>query len=312
MHSEIQMVRLHGGDNSRLPTYALVTPARNEAAFIEQTIRAVCAQTVRPVCWVIVSDGSTDGTDAIVESHARQHDWIRLVRTPDRTDRNFAGKVHAFRAGHAALGKLAYDIIGNLDADITFEEGYFEFLMQRFAADLTLGVAGTPFQEGNQIYDYRFTNIEHVSGACQLFRQECFADIGGYKPAKAGGVDWVAVTSARMRGWRTQTFCAKVCHHHRPIGTAETSKLKARFRQGAKDHALGGHPLWQTFRSIYQMRFAPFGIGGSALMVGYLWAMLTGRERTADRDLMQFHRREQMTRLKARLRRLPGRSLGRA
>jgi poly-beta-1,6-N-acetyl-D-glucosamine synthase len=308
MRADSDMFRAGGPRGEGLPAYVLITPARNEAAFIEQTIVSVCGQTVRPLRWIIVSDGSTDGTDAIVERYARLHDWIRLVRTPDRAGRHFAGKVRAFNTGHAALGSLAHDVIGNLDADITVDPGHFEFLMRRFAADPRLGVAGTPFQEGSQVYDYRYTNIEHVSGACQMFRRECFADIGGYQPAKAGGIDWVAVTTARMRGWRTQTFCDMVCRHHRAMGTAESSKLKARFRQGAKDYALGGHPLWQSFRSVYQMRFRPYGVGGMALMAGYLWALVTRRARTAGPELMRFHRREQLARLKSRLPMWPGRS----
>jgi glycosyltransferase involved in cell wall biosynthesis len=285
--------------------YVLITPARNEARLIEETIRSVIAQTVRPQRYVIVSDGSTDGTDEIVQRHAASHPWISLVRTPERAERNFAGKVRAFNAGQATLGDLAYDVIGNLDADITFDEHYFEFLLERFAQDTRLGVAGTPFREGTHQYDYRFTNIEHVSGACQMFRRACFEEIGGYKPIKGGGIDWMAVTSARMRGWRTRTFTEKVCHHHRAIGTAQNSELAARFRQGRKDYALGGHPLWQMFRSAYQMRSSPVVLGGACLMAGYTWGWITRTERAAGAELIDFHRQEQLSRLRSALRLKP-------
>src|ERR1700683_976320 len=97
-----------------LPTYVLITPARNEARFIELTLQSMVAQTARPLRWVIVSDGSTDGTDEIASKYVAQHDWIELIRMPERTERNFAGKVHAFNAGRARVADLAYDVIGNL------------------------------------------------------------------------------------------------------------------------------------------------------------------------------------------------------
>lgn len=280
--------------------YALITPARDEAEFIGLTAESVIAQTDRPVKWVVVSDGSTDGTDEIVRQFAARHDWIELVRMPERTERNFSGKVHAFNAGLERLKGLDFDVIGNLDADISFDSDYFAFLLEQFAADPKLGVAGTPFREGKEErYDYRFASSEHVSGACQLFRRECFEAIGGYQPIRGGGIDWVAVTTARMRGWRTRTFRERSCVHGRPIGTAQTSTYGARFKQGAKDYRLGGHPLWQAFRSLHQMRQKPYLTGGALLMLGFAWSAVTGAARVANGDLRKFHRQEQMTRLKA-------------
>ena len=100
--------------------YVLVTPARNEARFIELTIKSVIAQSVLPARWVIVSDGSTDGTDEIVRRYATSHTWIELVRMPERTERHFAGKVYAFNAGYSRVRDVSYDVIGNLDGDISF------------------------------------------------------------------------------------------------------------------------------------------------------------------------------------------------
>ena len=109
----------------KLPTYVLITPARNEAQFIELTIKSVVSQTVRPLKWVIVSDGSTDGTDDIVSKYAAEHPWIELVRMPERSERHFAGKVHAFNAGYARVKHLKYEVIGSLDGDISFDERFF-------------------------------------------------------------------------------------------------------------------------------------------------------------------------------------------
>lgn len=278
--------------------YALITPARNEADLIEQTIRSVISQTILPRKWVIVSDGSTDGTDEIVGRYLAVHPWIELVRMPERRDRHFAAKVQCFRAGYERLQGMEYDIVGNLDADITFEPGYFAFLLGKFAAHPRLGVAGTPFVEGTETYNFRFTSVEHVSGACQLFRRQCYQEIGGYQPVKGGGIDWIAVTTARMKGWQTRTFVEQVCHHHRPMGTASQGKLKAWFALGRQDYYLGGHPLWQVFRSVYQMARKPLLLGGIYLLAGYLWAWMTRAERAVSPELMRFHRGEQMARLR--------------
>lgn len=278
--------------------YVLITPARNEAAFIKQTIKSVVRQTILPIKWVIVSDGSTDGTDDIVKKYAAKHQWIELVRMPERKERHFAGKVHAFNAGYAKMRDLNYDIIGNLDADITFDEDYFSFLLSKFVKNPKLGVGGTPFREGSHQYDYRFTSIEHVSGACQLFRQECFESIGGYVPRKIGGIDLVAVLTARMKGWQTRTFPEKIFVHHRKMGKGMHSRLMDFFRWGRGDFMLGGHPIWEIFRSIYQMKNKPFILGGGLRLVGFYWAMLTRVEKCVPDELVAFRRKEQMSRLR--------------
>lgn len=289
--------------------YVLITPARNEECFIRRTLDSVVAQTVPPLRWVIVSDGSTDRTDEIVEEYRTRYPWIDLIGMPHKRDRSFAAKVHCFNAGFATLKDVPFDIIGSLDADISFEPDYFEFLLGRFAANPHLGVGGTPFVEGNTQYDYRFTNIEHVSGACQLFRRMCFEEIGGYVPIKAGGIDWTAVTTARMRGWQTRTFLEKTCLHHRPMGSeSSSSRVHGFFRHGQKDYTLGGHPLWQLFRTAYQMTRSPYVIGGLSLGAGYLWAWLRGRERPISQELVRFNQREQMERLKRTFLRRSGES----
>jgi poly-beta-1,6-N-acetyl-D-glucosamine synthase len=290
-----------------LPAYVLITPARNEAAYVESTIHSVVAQTVRPQKWVIVSDGSSDGTDEIVLRYTDVQPWIELVRMDERFERNFAGKVRAFNAGLARVKCAPYEIIGNLDADISFEPDYFEFLLSRFAADSRLGVAGTPFNEAGRTYDYRFVSIEHVSGACQLFRRACFEEIGGYRPMPGGGIDHVAVITARMRGWKSRTFIERQCLHHRAIGSARHSALTRGFATGELDYALGGHPTWELFRSIYQMTKPPYILGGFMILVGYCSSWMRLRQRPVPPDFVRFRRREQMARLKRFLLHGPGR-----
>ncbi len=279
-------------------TYVLITPARNEAAFIERTIQAVLHQTVKPARWIIVSDGSTDGTDEIVKRYAAAYPWIELVRMPERTERHFGGKAKAFNAGRDRIRHVPYDIIGNLDADITFDEGHFDFLLNKFAQDTFLGVAGTPFREGNTQYDYRFSRKEHVSGACQLFRRECFEMVGGYVPRKEGGIDLAAVVTARMRGWKTETFTEKTCLHLRPMGKAGPHYLKYTFKSGYGDYVLGVHPAWQFFRSLYQMSAKPLFLSGFLLLSGYFWAMITHPPKPVSEEFVRFRRKEQMRWLK--------------
>lgn len=279
--------------------YVLITPARDEAQHIEGTIQSVIKQTVRPIKWVIVSDGSTDGTDDIVRKYALDNPWIELVRAPERRERHFAGKVHAFNAGYARLNELEYAAIGNLDADISFDEDYFSFLLGKLVEDPKLGLVGTPFRDAStSVYDYRFTNIDHVSGACQLFRRECFEAVGGYVPVKGGCIDHIAVLTARMKGWKTRTFTEKVSMHHRAMGTAQQGMLMARFKNGGKDYAIGNHPAWELFRAVYQMTKRPFIIGGLMIVSGYGWAAVRRAERPVSPELVAFQRREQMQRLK--------------
>lgn len=278
--------------------YILITPARNEAQYIELTLRSMVAQTCKPLKWIVVSDGSTDGTDSIVRRYAAVEPWIELLRMPERDERHFAGKVHAFETGYARVWGLEFELVGNLDADVSFEPDHFEYLTKGMAENPRLGIAGSPFVEGTFRYDYRFSNIDNVWGGCQLFRRACFEEIGGYMPLKGGCVDHVAVITARMKGWQTRTLPDRVCVHHRVMGTAGRSPLRARFRMGEKDYSVANHPLWEMARACYQMSKPPVVIGGAALAAGYVWSSLLRKERPVSGELAAFSRREQMRRLR--------------
>ena len=279
--------------------YVLITPARNEAEFIEQTVRSVVSQTRLPKRWIIVSDGSTDGTDEIVRRYQQGRPWLELICLPPRVGRHFAAKVHAFRIGYDRVRPCNFDVIGNLDGDVSFGNDYFEFLLGQFETMPDLGVAGTHYTE-NEFHSFgdSYINSEHVNGQCQLFRRTCFDDIGGYVPIRGGGIDWVAVTTARMKGWRTYSFSEREFKHLRPMGTAGTGILGARFHYGKKDYFLGGHPLWQVFRSTFQLTKKPYVVGGICLLLGYLWCWMRREERPISAELMRFHRAEQLQRLK--------------
>jgi biofilm PGA synthesis N-glycosyltransferase PgaC len=279
--------------------YVLITPAHNEETFIGKTLASMVTQTVLPERWVIVDDGSTDRTAEIVESYAKRHSWIELIRRSQRLDRNFAGKAHAFNAGFERVRSLSFEVIGNLDADISFEHDYFEFLLGKLTEHPRLGVTGTTMREANHdplkdtFYDFR-----DVFGACQLFRRECFEEVGGYTPIKWGGIDWVAVRTARLKGWQTRSFSEKFFYHHRPMGATESNTWKARFDYGRKDYFLGNHPLWQIFRVTFQMAKRPYVVGGVLLLSGYFYSFASRIQRPVAPELLRFHRREQLERLK--------------
>jgi glycosyltransferase involved in cell wall biosynthesis len=284
--------------SSIYPSYVLITPARNEEAFLEKTIQSVISQSILPAKWIIVSDGSTDNTDSIAMKYSEEYGWMDFKRMPEHNDRHFAAKAHCFNTGYQSIKTIAFEIIGNLDADLSFEPDYFEYLLSKFAAYPGLGVAGTPFVQDMDVrYDYRFTNIEHVSGACQLFRRDCFESIGGYTPIKSGGIDWVAVTTARMRGWETKTFTGKTIYHHRKMGTGKGNTISAAYRLGRQDYDLGNHPLWELLRAVYQMRFKPYVLGGSALFAGFFLASIRRAKRPISHELQSFSRKEQKERL---------------
>ena len=280
--------------------YVLITPARNEEAFIEKTIESAAKQTILPLKWVIVNDGSTDDTGNKVRRFLGKYPWIELIEFPVRKERNFAAKVFAFNAGQESVKNLDYEVIANLDADTSFDADHFEFLLNEFRKNPCLGVAGTIFKEdGYSSETDSFEGENHVSGQCQLFRRQCFEEIGGYRPNKAGGIDWMAVTSARMMGWQTRSFREKWFFHHRKLGTAERGRLKSSFSYGEKDYYLGGHPVWEALRVAFRMTRKPYLIDGAALGSGFLWAFLSRQKRAVSKELMKFHRKEQMQKLKA-------------
>ena len=279
--------------------YVLITPAHNEEKFIAKTLDSMVAQTLLPQRWVIVDDGSTDRTAEIVQGYTERFRWIELFRRRQRLDRNFAGKVQAFNAGFERLVGLPFDVIGNLDADLSFEPDYLEFLLRKFSEDPHLGVAGTPFTEdgGYDTAKDSFEGENYVAGGCQLFRRQCFEKIGGYVPNRAGGVDWIAVMSARMKGWKVQSFSEKRFHHYRTLGTAQRGTFGANFDYGERAYYLGGSPIWHLFRVVYRMPTKP--IASIALLLGYCSAAIRRIERPVSHEMIRFHRREQIKKLRA-------------
>ncbi len=278
--------------------YVLITPARNEDAYIEKTFKAVIAQTVLPVKWVIVSDGSTDRTDEIVEHYASEHPFIELLRRKGDPSRNFGSQVHAINAGYDRLRGLKYDYIGNLDADVSFHADYFANLLDRFYADPELGIGGgSIFEEKNGTFQARGTNsTSSVAHAVQLFRRRCFEEIGGYVPLKYGGPDWCAEVMARMKNWRVQSFTDLPVYHHKPTLTAE-GMIKGGFRQGRMDYSLGSSQVFELFKCLSRIGVKPYVIYSVIRLAGFYRGYLLREERQVDGDFMRSLRKEQYTKI---------------
>ncbi|TRZ48666.1 glycosyltransferase family 2 protein [bacterium] len=279
--------------------YVLITPARNEESYIEKTIQSMVSQTTLPLQWIIVNDGSIDNTPKIIDRYAQQHSWIKRLDMPAHGDRGFAAKAHCFNQGYSSVKHLDFEVIGNLDADLSFDSDYLEFLLGKFIEMPDLGVAGTVFrEEGYDSGTDSFEGENHVAGGCQLFRRKCFEEVGGYVPNHAGGVDWIAVTTARMKGWKTRSFQDKFFFHYRSLGTAERRSLAATFSYGEKDYYLGNHPLWEMLRVTYRLGKRPFITGALALAAGYIWKGLQRSKRPVSDELITFHRHEEMLKLR--------------
>jgi glycosyltransferase involved in cell wall biosynthesis len=279
--------------------YVLLTAARNEAGYIDRTLESISAQTILPERWIIVDDASEDATAEVARGFAAEHEWIEVITAAEEGERSFASKARCIAAAYRKVQALDFEVVGNVDADTSFEQDHMEFLLGRFEENPRLGVAGTAYlEEGFDSRRGTMADRRHVSGQCQLFRRECWEDINGYVESPAGGVDWIAVRTARMKGWDTESFHERTFFHHKPMGTAGRSALRAKFHYGQKDYFLGGHPLWEVFRAGFQMRNRPYLVGGAALMAGYAWAWLRRLERPVSPQLAAFHQEEQLARLR--------------
>jgi poly-beta-1,6-N-acetyl-D-glucosamine synthase len=281
--------------------YVLVTAARDEKDFIELTLKSVVAQTVTPLTWVIVSDGSVDGTDELVSSYAKKYPFIRFVRIDERSERNTAAKVKAIYEGIKALGQTEYTYFGNLDADISFGENYFETLLQRFKHDAELGIIGGRIYQMNS-EDRALeasASTESVAGAVQFFRRGCFDQIGGYLSIPGGMEDGIAEITARYYGWKTRSYKDLPAVHHRGLGTVGRSVYRARFNSGLTEYVVGYSFTYHVIRALSRIVERPYLIGTVLVLAGYMWGLLTGQRRVLPNAIIRFIRREQITKLRS-------------
>lgn len=278
--------------------YVIITPAHNEEVFIVKTIHSMINQTVRPLKWIVVNDNSTDRTAEIVEQYAKQYDFLQLTNLSRPGGRNFGNKVRAFNFGLNEAQLYNYQYIGNLDADISLESDYFEKLLGEFDKRLKLGVAGGMVCTciGNKFISQNVA-LDSVAGAVQLFRRECFEQIGGYMALPQGGIDAAAEIMARMNGWQTRTFPELQVLEHRRTGTATARPLASRVKDGLRFQSLGYDFLFLSLRCVYRLMDRPRVVGSIATLYGYLKGVIKKAPIVLPPNVVQYLRVEQRDKL---------------
>lgn len=289
----------------RVASFVLITPAHNEETFIEETIHSVLRQHVRPIQWLIVNDGSTDRTRDIVAAYAVEHCFIRLIDRHRQGAHNFGNKAHAFHLGLSQCDIASFNFIGNLDADISLKPDYFEKVLKEFEKNPQLGIAGGMVQTRiGHCFVSQEVALDSVAGAVQLFRRECFEQVGGYKPLPLGGIDSAAEITARMKGWRVETFPGLHVLENRRTGTAATSPLRSRMKEGQRYHSLGYGFIFLCLRCIYRSKDRPRVLGSFAIFIGYLRGLLGRSPILLPPDTVQYLRCEQQNKLRRSLKSL--------
>jgi biofilm PGA synthesis N-glycosyltransferase PgaC len=279
-------------DNTK---YVVITPVRDEAEFIEKTIRSMIQQTIKPTEWVIVDDGSTDETAEIVARYAADRPWLRLVHREDRgTRQRGKGVVEAFYTGYEVLTQ-DYEFIVKLDGDLSFELTYFESLLREFASNPKLGIAGGGVYERLDGKNWVLrTTKDHVRGPTKVYKRACFEAIGGLVPAL--GWDGVDEWKALAFGWEVQSFLDLKVLHYRFTGAASGS-LKSRIEQGYGAHYMGYHPLFMIARGIRHIFNRPYLVGGMAMLIAYFVVWMRGQEQLPDLSVIRYVRRTQLRQL---------------
>jgi glycosyltransferase involved in cell wall biosynthesis len=253
--------------------------------------------------WIIVSDGSTDGTDEIVSRYAAQHDFIKLVRREAKNEGlDFSSKVLAIYEGYEQLKKADYDFLGILDGDVSFGPDYYENILIKFQENKNLGIAGGIILDQYNDHCIRRSpnHTNYVSGCIQLFRRKCYEEIGGLFPIKEGGEDTIAAITAQMKGWIVEAFEELEVYHHKH-SKARRGKLKEAFRAGRMFYALGSHPLFEILKSIKSITAQPYLLFAMTRMCGYLLPFVKKQRRPVTEEFILFLRKEQLSKLKLTL-----------
>jgi poly-beta-1,6-N-acetyl-D-glucosamine synthase len=277
--------------------YVIITPVRNEEAYIRFTLDSVVTQSVRPDRWIIADDGSTDDTGKIIQEYVERHPWMRQVTLPVGTGgRELGGRVvRVFYEGYRFID-AEYDFIVKLDGDLSFASDYFERLLRKFAEDSRLGIAGGVLYvpHGTQ-WRLESVPLDHVRGATKVYRKACFDEIAGLP--LVNGWDGIDEWRAQMKGWKTRSYNDLIVHHHRPTGAA-FGKWAGYANEG--DYAFYLGYTWSIIlaRSVYRcLSERPPLVRGTALFWGYLKSWLARRPRVDDPKVVAYMRRKQMHRI---------------
>jgi poly-beta-1,6-N-acetyl-D-glucosamine synthase len=277
--------------------YCLITPCRDEAQYARQTIESVARQTLPPALWVIVDDGSTDGTAEMVEEYAARLPYIRLIRRTNRGSRRVgAGVVEAFNVGYASITPEDFQYVCKLDLDLVLPPGYFEGLVERMEAEPRLGTtSGKPWfvhpRTGALVPEV--CGDEMSVGMTKFYRRACFTDIGGFvEQVMWDGID---CHRARMRGWMAESVDTEALRfvHLRPQGASQKGIWTGRVRAGFGQYFMGTAPLYYLASAVYRAFEHPVLIGSVAMLWGYSTSALKRLPRYGDAEFRRFLREYQ-------------------
>jgi len=273
--------------------YLLITPCRNEIEFGRRTLDSVVAQSVLPSRWVIVDDGSTDGTSELLAEYAARHPFIQILRKPDRGVRSVGpGVIESFYLGYEACRPEDYDYLCKLDLDLDLPATYFESLMQRMERDPRLGTcSGKPYVRADDgSLTIEPSGDEMSVGMTKFYRVECFREIGGFvREVMWDGID---CHRCRMRGWIACSWDDPELRfvHLRPMGSSHKGILVGRYRHGFGQYFMGTGLAYMLSSALFRMTKPPRVVGGLAMLAGYLDSLVRRRDRYEDPEFRRFLR----------------------
>jgi glycosyltransferase involved in cell wall biosynthesis len=271
----------------------LVSPCRNEAEFLRTALDAVVRQTHTPALWIVVDDGSTDATPAILAEYAARYPFLRVVRREDRGKRSVGpGVIEAFYAGLDTVDLDQFEFVCKLDLDLDLPLDYFERLIALMRAEPRLGsCSGKPFyRDAAGQLQPEWCDDEIVVGMTKFYRVECFREIGGF----VRQVMWDGIDSHRCRllGWtaRSRNDAELRFVHLRPMGSSDTSLLRGRRRHGMGQYFMGTSPAFLLASVVRRLLQPPLVLGALSILWGYVSAWWRREPRYEDLEFRRFLR----------------------
>jgi biofilm PGA synthesis N-glycosyltransferase PgaC len=291
----IEAVGQSGSAENRLRRYVLISPCRDEAQYMRQTLDTVVNQSIRPAKWVIVDDGSTDATPQILAEYQKQHDWIEVVTRRDRGKRSVGpGVIEAFYAGYEAINPDDYDFLCKLDLDLRLPPRYFEILMKRMNADPAIATcSGKAYVEENGGLHEEGHGDDMSLGMTKFYSVSKFRAIGGFvREVMWDGID---CHRCRMNGWTACSWDDPDLRfvHLRPMGSSQQSIYVGRMRHGYGQYFMGTGFFYMAASAVFRMNKKPYILGGLAMLWGWLKSALTGKPRYPDLAFRSFLRHYQ-------------------
>jgi biofilm PGA synthesis N-glycosyltransferase PgaC len=275
--------------------YVLISPCRDEAEYMRQTLDSVIAQSIRPAKWIIVDDGSSDDTPRILSEYSRRHDWIEVVTRVDRGRRSVGpGVIEAFYAGYERINPDDYDYLCKLDLDLRLPPRYFEILMRRMTSNPGIATcSGKAYIEQNGGLISERHGDDTSLGMTKFDRVSCFKAIGGFvREVMWDGID---CHRCRMNGWIACSWDEPDLRfiHLRPMGSSQQSIYTGRMRHGYGQYFMGTGLLFIIASAISRLNQRPYVFGSMAMLWGWVKSALNGDPRYEDAEFRMFLRRYQ-------------------